>query len=484
MPEGSCVPLREREKLSMIHIFAITLNQLTSNLIWVPVFALLNPMLQKLEVSNAITAILYLIGPIAGATLCPFLGVISDNSTFKCGRRRPFIFMGEVVCFTGMMFLSFADQMSNIKSVQILCLFIGQILAMYGGNFVFSPGRALIGDVVPYTQQVLASNMCMVQGGLAGILSNTFGAVKLADKFAGLSFGYEQFVILVTSVIGLIALAISCIISREEPLKEKKTVENPLVTIWKVVKLFNFNMWMIGFSYFFFTAGVNQSGTWFATFMAKTVFGGSPDSTNTTIPEGGDKSYYDLYNDGVAFSQQLGVYQTIFQVLFGFTSHLLSNKIGLKWTWVFSMTAGLIACIIVNFNFGMKYRYVYVISYVLLALTNTTGYAIPMAIVSMSIGAEQMGGAQGAMNIFTCAGQFMVMLVLQLGFGSLADKYWNEGKSGFHYGNIIGLGSIFLFIAIICGYIGVSRTLKESVPRLDNDAKPPRVGDEDISSSV
>ena len=162
MPEKAWVPLCERERLSLLHIFAITLNQLTGCLIWMPCGALLNPMLQKLEVSNAITTVLYLIGPISGGTICPFLGVIADNSTFKFGRRRPFIFIGEVICFTGMMFLSFADRMSDRKPIQIFCLFIGQILAMYGGNMVFSPGRALVGDVVPPGQQILALYFCMI----------------------------------------------------------------------------------------------------------------------------------------------------------------------------------------------------------------------------------------------------------------------------------------------------------------------------------
>ena len=483
MSDNAWVPLCKRERLSILHIFAITLNQLTASLIWVPCGVLLNPMLQKLSVNNAITTILYLIGPIAGGTLCPFLGVISDNATFKLGRRRPFIFIGEVLSFVGMMFLSFADKMSNVKSVQILCLFIGQLLAMYGSNVVFSPGRALVGDVVPQTQQVLASNFCIAQQGLAGILSNLFGAVKLADKFSGNAFGYEQFVLLVTSIIGLIALAISCIVSPEERLMEKRAVGNPLVSMWNVIKLFNFNMWMVGLGFLFFAAGTNQANTWLATFMAKTVFGGSPDSTNATIAEG-DKSYYDLYNDGVAFSQQLGVYQTIFQVLFGLTGHMLSNKIGLKWTWVFSMTIGLIGCVLLNFNYGKKNRYVYIFPYVFLAFALMTGNSVPMAIVSLYLDAEQMGGAQGVMNIFNCTGQLMVMFILQLGFGTLANNLWNQGKSGFHYGNIVGLGSVFLFIANITGYIGISRAMKDSVPRLDDDVEPPKIKEDVPSLSI
>ena len=73
MPEKAWVPLCERERLSLLHIFAITLNQLTGCLIWMPCGALLNPMLQKLEVSNAITTVLYLIGPISGGLYVHFL---------------------------------------------------------------------------------------------------------------------------------------------------------------------------------------------------------------------------------------------------------------------------------------------------------------------------------------------------------------------------------------------------------------------------
>ena len=482
MSEKAWVPLCERGRLSMIRIFAITLGQLTAMLIWIPCGVLLNPMLQKLEVSNAITTVLYLIGPISGVTLGPFLGVISDNSTFKLGRRRPFLFIGEVVAFAGMMFLSFADQMSNIKSVQIFCLFIGQILAMYGANFVFGPSRALVTDVVPQGQQVLASNICMVQQGLAGILSNTFGAVKLADKFSGLSLGYEQFVLIVTSVIGLIALAISCIVSPEEPLKEKRAVENPFVSMWRVIKLYDLNMWMLGLAYLFFASGVNQVATWFATFMAKIVYEGNPNLPSN--PTADDQSKYDAYNDGVAFAQELSVYQTIFQIILGFTSHLISGRIGLAWTWALSMGLGVISCILMNINVGRSNRYFYIVPLFFYGVVMMTGYAVPLAVVSLYLDPEQMGGAQGIMNMFNNAGQFLVMFVLQLGFGSLADKYWSQGKKGFHYGNIIGLGSIFLFFATICGFFAISRAVKKSLPRLNEDVKPPKVSDEAMSSSV
>ena len=66
-------------------------------------------------------------------------------------------------------------------------------------------------------------------------------------------------------------------------------------------------MWMVGFGLLFFSAGTNQTPTWFPTYMGKNIFEGSP-GTATNSSSDYEKEQYDLYDDGVAFSQQLSVY--------------------------------------------------------------------------------------------------------------------------------------------------------------------------------
>ena len=53
-------------------------------------------------------------GPISGFIVQPIVGVVSDFSESKFGRRRPFIFFGTIFCAVGMAMLGNSVILGNL----------------------------------------------------------------------------------------------------------------------------------------------------------------------------------------------------------------------------------------------------------------------------------------------------------------------------------------------------------------------------------
>ena len=58
---------------------------------WTVELAFGTPYLLSLGLPTYLTAMVWLAGPLAGLVIQPLIGVYSDNSTHRLGRRRPFM---------------------------------------------------------------------------------------------------------------------------------------------------------------------------------------------------------------------------------------------------------------------------------------------------------------------------------------------------------------------------------------------------------
>ena len=173
----------------------------------------------------------------------------------KWGRRRIFLVIGEVLAFIGLMFLAFCDRIGG-RSTNIAFLVMGQTIVSIGGNIFNGPGRSMCTDLVPESQQITISNFCQVHNAIGGILSNAIGAFKLYEE-AGMENG--QFVLLISCVIGAVALILSIIVSPEEPLETAPPAgKNAFVVVFESFKLYDVPLWFVAIGFFFFQMGANQ----------------------------------------------------------------------------------------------------------------------------------------------------------------------------------------------------------------------------------
>jgi len=55
------------------------------------------PYLLQLGLTKSRTSLVWIAGPLSGLIMQPIVGVISDNSRSKWGRRRPFMIGGSII---------------------------------------------------------------------------------------------------------------------------------------------------------------------------------------------------------------------------------------------------------------------------------------------------------------------------------------------------------------------------------------------------
>ena len=459
MAENKYIPLNQRDKLSTGRLFCISLTSLTANFIYIPAGILLNPLMAKLDFSNTVSSLVYLMGTISGLIISPLIGMISDNTTWKIGRRRGYMIIGEVLAVLGMLILGFVDQFTDNYQIRAGACFVGYFVACCGGNTLAIPGRAMATDLTPYSQQIQVSNICTLQQGIASIASAVLSALQLPQYFSG-SFGYEQFVLVLCTTLGCVALIVCAFAGEEEQLKEKVSNENLFVSIYNVLKTFNLNIFFLLIAYIFIALGSFQWNTQFAVFFGQVIFKGNPTGTKDEIK---------LFDDGISYSQYLYCILSVVQIFFCFYSHLLTDKIGLKGTWLLGLICGMAGSGMMNFKVFGQYTFAYyTVACVLWAYFLVT-CGIPNSVISLYIDDKAMCCAQGMLNFFYCIGEGLSIVVVQLLFGNYISEQINKGNSFFDPGTLIGISPIPLFISLVFGYIGIARTEKANIGKEKKD---------------
>ncbi|WP_395343920.1 MFS transporter [Ningiella sp. W23] len=131
----------------------------------------------------------WIVAPLMGLIVQPFVGAASDRTWNRMGRRTPFIFAGAIAAALGMflmpnapLFVAFVAPM--IFGVMMLALMDASF------NVCFQPFRALVSDMVPasqrnvgYSVQALLINIGAVVGSLLPfLLTNVIGLDNTAQQ--------------------------------------------------------------------------------------------------------------------------------------------------------------------------------------------------------------------------------------------------------------------------------------------------------------
>lgn len=431
------VPLCKRDHINVAWVAAICLNQLTMNFIWLPTSALMNPFCQKLGLNNIAITFIQLIPSIIGLIVPPISAVYSDVTTLKWGRRRIYLVVGEVIVIVGLLMISFCRELGGHKQGPSVAFFvIGNILASAAGNAANGPGRSMCSDLVPPSQQVLVSNIVTLYGGLAGLISNLIGALKLYEHT---SMSNETLILMLSCIIGVVALVISVVASPEEPLLEKPETHNPYSLIIQSFKNLTKPILLVDLAFLFFQFGTQMYGWHCLNFFGKTIFGGDPEADDGSEP-------LKTYDHGVSHGQLLGVIQTIVQVVFSFINTPIVNKMGLRMSWEVGMVCGIIAEIFFLFKIT---KWVFIIPYMIMGICQVIANSCPYAVVSIISDSDKLAGNITSIVLFGNFGTLISQFAFNMGLGSIGWFKANEGR-------IIAIPAVFVVLAMICGWLGFS----------------------------
>ncbi|OHT08065.1 major facilitator superfamily transporter [Tritrichomonas foetus] len=456
------VPLHQRDRLSFIHILGIAAGNLAPGLLWMVIPTLFEPLASKLSVKSWVQTILLFYGSFAGFSICPILGVYSDNSTFRWGRRRIFFVIGLVFIIIGLLMMTYCVQLGEFLSphkplpVQQTFYILSYVVAVAAGNVVNEPVRAICTDVTPLSQQNLMANICSAFSSIGGILVNLIGGFKW---YQYTSLGQEQFVLIISIILCVISIVITCIVTPEEALKEKPPKVNPFKEMYAAIKTMSVPFKRTIVSFYLAQVAYFQFSFQFSHFMGKEIFKGD---NSLTAPE----ELQELYIEGISWSMMCGAVRYSAQLIWGFVNTRISELIGFKATTILGYA--LMAVGLLMFYF-IDNKYVYLPIVFAIGIGFGTCMSIPFSIVSLSTPLKDFGANLGIMFMASVIGEQTSNLGLGMALGS---TIWVDRPR-----MLIGLSGVIGVIATIAAF-----WVQQPIPPSENYLSLPNEGSTDIST--
>ncbi|KAI9759191.1 MAG: hypothetical protein M1835_000441 [Candelina submexicana] len=192
------------------------------------------PHLLELGLAKSQTSLVWIAPPLSGLIVQPIIGTVSDSSTLRWGRRRPYILICSILVAIGLCSLawsfeivgSFTGDKETAKKLSV-AMAIACIYAVdFAINAVQATARCLIVDTLAESQQQLGSAWAGRMLGLGHVLGYLIGTVDLMKYFGG-SLGDTQFkqICLIASVTIIVCCSLTCYCVEERVLLSKRVNE-------------------------------------------------------------------------------------------------------------------------------------------------------------------------------------------------------------------------------------------------------------------
>ena len=147
------------------YLFSLSLSIMVAGLSSVCIKQLLLPIqtsqLAPHDTTNAFTLVAS-IGAVAGLLASPLVGALSDRTSLRCGRRRPWIALGMVTAVMGMSLMAWSGS--------IPMLVLGEIFAQVGVDTLLAVTTAIIPDQIPLSQRPFISASVGVAPNVGGVI--------------------------------------------------------------------------------------------------------------------------------------------------------------------------------------------------------------------------------------------------------------------------------------------------------------------------
>ncbi len=156
------------------------------------------------NVRNTALATLSTAGLVIAMLVQPAMGLLSDRSTSRFGRRRPFIFVGVLLDLACLVFIALAWDYWSLLAATLLIQFTA--------NVSHGPLQALIPDLVPESQRGIASGV----KGVMELIPVLLVALVIANIVAG---GRFRLAVIITGVALLGVMLLTMLLVKEEPLR-------------------------------------------------------------------------------------------------------------------------------------------------------------------------------------------------------------------------------------------------------------------------
>lgn len=359
----------------------------------------------------------WLAAPLTGLLVQPIIGLSSDKTWTRLGRRIPFILVGAIISAMAMFFMPNSEAFAYI----IPALAFGAIMLVFmdtSFNVTMQPFRALVGDMVSekqrnigYSIQSFLINTGAVIGSLLPFVLTWLGVANTpaeGEKVAPTVIWAFYF----GGGILLLTVLITSFTTKEYPPTEFEQYNNITAeekthkSLKSIVKDIPPTMWELAIVQFF---------SWFALFLmwvyttsgiAQNVWHADPkDSTSLAFNEAGNWV-------GVIFAAY-----SLFAALFSIIMARIATKFGRKPTYMASLFAGgigLLSMVFIHNQYGL------IVSMIGVGIAWAAILAMPYTILSAALPASRMGIYMGLFNATItipqiCAGLFGGLILTATG---------------------------------------------------------------------
>ena len=404
----------------------------------------------------------WILPPLMGIIVQPIIGVLSDKTWCRFGRRIPYLFIGALVAVIVMCLLPNAGSFGMTVSMAMVFGLFSLMFLDTSINVAMQPFKMMVGDMVNEKQKGLAysiqSFLCNA-GSLVGYLfpfiftwigiSNTAQAGTIPES------------VIFSFYIGA-AILILCVIYTTVKVKEIPPVEyaeyhdisqedktektNVLKLLVKAPKAF----WTVGLVQFFCWAAFMFMWTYTNGSIAANVFDAQPDMVNHSMLDTGSEQYQEAGNwVGVLFAVQ-----AIGSVIWAAMIPLFKNR---KFAYALSLLLGGVGFISIYF---IHDQFLLFMSFLLIGCAWAAMLALPFTILTNALSGGHMGTYLGLFNGTICVPQ----IIAAVAGGWILSAFTTEGSVPPEV-NMLVVAGVLLIIGALCVSIiketsGASSTTK------------------------
>ncbi|KAJ4481670.1 hypothetical protein C8J55DRAFT_454555 [Lentinula edodes] len=252
-----------KKRLSTWDLITLSISMLGAQIVWTVELGYGTPFLLSLGISEQLTALVWLAGPISGLIAQPVIGAVSDSSTSKY-RRRYWVILATVVLVVSTLVLAYCEVLAaffvdlfqvgagdwdekrttRVANTAICLAIVAFYLLDFALNGLQASLRNLLLDVTP-ASQLNAGNAWHGRMTHAGnIIGFGFGFLPLAKlPFFRLLGGtqFRKFCILCIIIL-VITVWTTCALHEEQEREKKSSSQGKTREIWNNIKVAVLNL--------------------------------------------------------------------------------------------------------------------------------------------------------------------------------------------------------------------------------------------------
>ncbi|KAF4322732.1 hypothetical protein BBO99_00003005 [Phytophthora kernoviae] len=366
---------------------------------------------------NFAVQITQFIGPIVGVLVGPSIGVLSDRSTMKMGRRRPFLIVAGVLSIICWIAMGYTREMGEAlgdhgdgadgekmdrtwTSILTVFFYLWMDITV---NVVQTPAMLLVADFAGGRQTT---------GAALGQAWSTLGAILIAGyiEFFGAAYKTIHWFMGMLSVTMFICISVAVIFAKETPLDPSKIdavptckrVGHAFASVYHGIRTLPVVLAVYGVCFFFVQYGYTAYNGNKGQFFGLEVYDGLAENADNCDPCSVEQ---DAYNHGVSIAG--GRADLLFNLvgyIYSWMIPFMVSKFGVKWVLTISTIPQMFLMIMawtsdVTFN-------VFVVA--ITSITQAVWFALIVPVIIHVYGEdEEIGIYVGALNSANCFGQLL-----------------------------------------------------------------------------